>query len=90
MNEKLQKAFSQVRSEADLKEHTRTYLAQQTKGWTKQKTAMPYVKYALIGAVVILMMLVLLGFLTEVNFLKKSSMCWEFIIEILLIQLLWM
>ena len=57
MNEKLQKAFSQVRSEADLKEHTRIYLAQQTKGWTKQKATMPYVKYALIGAVVILMML---------------------------------
>ena len=57
MNEKLQKAFSQVRSEADLKEHTRIYLAQKTNGWTKQKATMPYMKYALIGAAVILMML---------------------------------
>lgn len=57
MNEKLQTAFSQVRAEAELKEHTRTCLARQTKDWTKQKTTMPYVKYALIGAVVLLMML---------------------------------
>lgn len=57
MNERLRNAFTQIHAEEALKADTKAYISQKALSYTDRKTWKPYVKYAVVYSVFLLMLL---------------------------------